>query len=464
MGHLRGVLICAVLSLLVRGTVASDSGEEDGGKSERQQDHPVGDPSHDQNEQKAAEPTHQVVEELKTLYRNQFEVLDKESQELQALAAEHESNLTEADKHQAAVDTKLTDDQKELETKHAEALVRFKAMQAEQEALFTAQQNREIEKCEKERDEKMAAAQVRKDQMDKAQKSHADKLQSQHAVAKTIHEVCEKRDTAIIKLITDKHAHLEQQQAAIKEEQEGAHEDNKQLLVDHGDRITVNEQNLVVHAGKFEENDQKLADHDAHLEQHDNQLGEQKARLDAAEPIIARLDTTLLDTTDKQREHDNDIKGHEVALKAIGKDLTGVHEKAHEMEFLRGDPHSKGLVKNLTNRYSKITNTFEDRNADLRDRKRNAGDVSGLNFVYGQESGESDRSPTASGDGNNSIEDRRRLAAASTSSHRRLPAGYASMCPSEQALARRRLMSRPSSHLTVLEQLMGEISRLNATN
>merc|ERR1711964_95914 len=124
-----------------------------------------------------------------------------------------------------------------------------------------------------------------------------------------------------------------------------------------------------------------------------------------------------------------------------------------------------GLVKNLTNRYSKITNTFEDRNEDLRDRKRNAGDVSGLNFVYGQESGESERLSTASGDGNNSIEDRRRLAAASTSSHRRrLPAGYASMCPSEQALARRRLMSRPSSHLTVLEQLMGEISRLNAKN
>merc|ERR1711964_754418 len=45
-----------------------------------------------------------------------------------------------------------------------------------------------------------------------------------------------------------------------------------------------------------------------------------------------------------------------------------------------------------------------------------------------------------------------------------LPASYASMRPSEQALTRRRLMNRPNSHVVVLEQLLGEINRLNATN
>jgi len=50
------------------------------------------------------------------------------------------------------------------------------------------------------------------------------------------------------------------------------------------------------------------------------------------------------------------------------------------------------------------------------------------------------------------------------SSRRRLPANYASMRPSEQALTRRRLMNRPNSHVVVLEQLLGEINRLNATN
>merc|ERR1711964_475501 len=53
---------------------------------------------------------------------------------------------------------------------------------------------------------------------------------------------------------------------------------------------------------------------------------------------------------------------------------------------------------------------------------------------------------------------------ADQTSRRRLPANYASMRLSEQALTRRRLMNRPNSHVVVLEQLLGEINRLNATN
>merc|ERR1711964_366420 len=44
---------------------------------------------------------------------------------------------------------------------------------------------------------------------------------------------------------------------------------------------------------------------------------------------------------------------------------------------------------------------------------------------------------------------------------RRLAANYASMRPSERALARRRLMNRPKSHIVVLEQRLEEINRLN---
>merc|ERR1711964_50198 len=44
---------------------------------------------------------------------------------------------------------------------------------------------------------------------------------------------------------------------------------------------------------------------------------------------------------------------------------------------------------------------------------------------------------------------------------RRLSSDYASMRPSERALARRRLMNRPKSHTIVLEALLEEINRLN---
>jgi len=53
---------------------------------------------------------------------------------------------------------------------------------------------------------------------------------------------------------------------------------------------------------------------------------------------------------------------------------------------------------------------------------------------------------------------RRRLASAA---HRRLPENYAALRPSEQALARRRLVSRPKSHIVVLERLLEEINELN---
>merc|ERR1711964_477800 len=44
---------------------------------------------------------------------------------------------------------------------------------------------------------------------------------------------------------------------------------------------------------------------------------------------------------------------------------------------------------------------------------------------------------------------------------RRLASNYASMTPSEQVLARRRLTNRPKSHTVVLEALLEEINRLN---
>jgi len=53
----------------------------------------------------------------------------------------------------------------------------------------------------------------------------------------------------------------------------------------------------------------------------------------------------------------------------------------------------------------------------------------------------------------------RRLAALNC--HRRLPADYASLRPSEQAIARGRLMNRPKSHIVVLEQLLEDIKLLN---
>jgi len=56
------------------------------------------------------------------------------------------------------------------------------------------------------------------------------------------------------------------------------------------------------------------------------------------------------------------------------------------------------------------------------------------------------------------IVNRRRLASAA---HRRLPENYAALRPSEQALARRRLVSRPKSHIVVLERLLEEINELN---
>merc|ERR1711900_96101 len=118
------------------------------------------------------------------------------------------------------------------------------------------------------------------------------------------------------------------------------------------------------------------------------------------------------------------------------------------------------------NRYSETTENFKERSDQIADRKRKAGEVYNLNFKSdhpvqdddeSRQSALSSRQSELSSNGSGDNSNRRRLAAASTSSHRRLPASYASMCSSEQALARRRLMSRPSSHLIVLEQLMGEI-------
>jgi len=56
---------------------------------------------------------------------------------------------------------------------------------------------------------------------------------------------------------------------------------------------------------------------------------------------------------------------------------------------------------------------------------------------------------------------RRRLASAS---RRRLPRNYAAPRPSEQALERRRLMNRSTSHVVVLEQLIDEIEEAKRNN
>merc|ERR1711964_101610 len=249
----------------------------------------------------------------------------------------------------------------------------------------------------------------------------------------------------------------------------GEHKENKDRLNNHEERIQTNENRLADNDEKQKIQDDRLDEHDDGLKKLGGRLGEAEGKLAVTDITLERLQEGLDKAREGRDDHTKDIGEHEEALKSIGKDLAGVHEMAHEREYRRGD---EKYVTPMLNKYSETTENFKERSDQIADRKRKAGEVYQLNFKSDhpvQDDDESRQSALSSrqselssnGSGDNS-DGRRRLVLAA--SHRRLPASYASMCPSEQVLARRRLVRRPNSHLVVLEQLMGKINRLNVTN
>merc|ERR1711964_194407 len=137
---------------------------------------------------------------------------------------------------------------------------------------------------------------------------------------------------------------------------------------------------------------------------------------------IKKVDGTITALDDKVEETN----------KAIGRNNVRAHALAQDII----DRHGVGQFKK-----HKVCNTFrseakkEDENAEYwvaKDTKRNA--YVEEKFIIPPPPKDSD-------------EDRRRR--------------LASMTPSEQVLARRRLTNRPKSHIVVLEALLEEINRLN---
>merc|ERR1711964_575273 len=297
------------------------------------------------------------------------------------------------------------------------------------------------------------------------------------------------RDKRIIKIIKSEIKKVMDLQATNTAEQNDGHKKNEETLELHNKRITTNEDLLVVLGDNFAENDEKQKKQDECLDEHDTRLKAQKSRLDTAESDLNKLDVKLVNSDKEQNNHEGAIEDHEETLKSMGKDLAGVHEKANAVAILLDKPDE---VADMTNKYSNIKTDLKVRADQLREGKRIVGNVHAGDLIKFEEPAsklkkrDEDKADdqaaevqgsTGGNDGNASNVNADGPPAAApipatdpastrteSTDRRRLPANYASMRPSEQALARRRLMNRPNSHVVVLEQLLGEINRLNATN